>query len=151
MVHRSLHDFRFLEGTVDRLSGFHNAILETQQEGRAGLGPAVVADATTDACSYGPGAWPANGPRAVVRDRRPHRARRALADQGSIRFGQEHVISRHRRHLAVRQGKVGLPREFRALFLPQRPYFPLGTLRQVVSYPAPAEALPTQRCAMRFR
>ena len=33
-----------------------------------------------------------------------------------------------------------MPRDFRALFLPQRPYFPIGTLRQVVSYPAPAEA-----------
>jgi len=34
---------------------------------------------------------------------------------------------------------VRLPRGFRALFLPQRPYFPLGTLHAAVSYPAAPE------------
>lgn len=32
-------------------------------------------------------------------------------------------------------GRVGLPRGARALFLPQRPYLPLGSLREVVGYP----------------
>ncbi len=31
-----------------------------------------------------------------------------------------------------------------ALFLPQRPYIPLGTLRQVTSYPMPADLYPTE-------
>jgi putative ATP-binding cassette transporter len=34
-------------------------------------------------------------------------------------------------------GEVRLPREGRVLFLPQRPYLPIGTLREVVSYPTP--------------
>jgi putative ATP-binding cassette transporter len=34
-------------------------------------------------------------------------------------------------------GEVRLPREGRVLFLPQKPYLPIGTLREVVSYPTP--------------
>ena len=33
-------------------------------------------------------------------------------------------------------GQVGLPEHARALFLPQRPYLPLGTLRHALCYPA---------------
>ena len=34
-------------------------------------------------------------------------------------------------------GEVRLPRDGRVLFLPQKPYLPIGTLREVVSYPTP--------------
>jgi putative ATP-binding cassette transporter len=36
------------------------------------------------------------------------------------------------------RGEIRAAREARILFLPQRPYLPLGTLRDVVSYPTPA-------------
>ena len=36
------------------------------------------------------------------------------------------------------RGEVRLPRDGRVLFLPQKPYLPIGTLREVVSYPTPA-------------
>jgi putative ATP-binding cassette transporter len=39
----------------------------------------------------------------------------------------------------VGEGRILLPQNARLLVLPQRPYFPLGTLRQVVTYPTPAE------------
>jgi putative ATP-binding cassette transporter len=34
-------------------------------------------------------------------------------------------------------GEIRLPRAARVLFLPQKPYLPIGTLREVVSYPTP--------------
>ncbi len=34
-------------------------------------------------------------------------------------------------------GKISLPRDGHVLFLPQKPYLPIGTLREVVSYPTP--------------
>jgi vitamin B12/bleomycin/antimicrobial peptide transport system ATP-binding/permease protein len=33
------------------------------------------------------------------------------------------------------RGRVGLPQDARVLFLPQKPYLPIGTLKQVLSYP----------------
>jgi putative ATP-binding cassette transporter len=36
------------------------------------------------------------------------------------------------------RGEIRLPSEGRVLFLPQKPYLPIGTLREVVSYPMPS-------------
>jgi len=38
-------------------------------------------------------------------------------------------------------GEIRLPRDGRVLFLPQKPYLPIGTLREVVSYPTPPAGL----------
>jgi vitamin B12/bleomycin/antimicrobial peptide transport system ATP-binding/permease protein len=40
------------------------------------------------------------------------------------------------------EGAVTLPRGADVLVMPQRPYFPLGTLRQAITYPLPAAELP---------
>jgi putative ATP-binding cassette transporter len=39
------------------------------------------------------------------------------------------------------RGEIRAPRMARVLFLPQRPYLPIGTLRSVVSYPMPAAGI----------
>jgi vitamin B12/bleomycin/antimicrobial peptide transport system ATP-binding/permease protein len=39
-------------------------------------------------------------------------------------------------------GRVELPRDADVLVMPQRPYFPLGSLRQAFAYPRPAEEVP---------
>jgi vitamin B12/bleomycin/antimicrobial peptide transport system ATP-binding/permease protein len=42
-------------------------------------------------------------------------------------------------------GRIEMPAEARAMFLTQRAYLPIGTLREVVSYPATADAFPEQK------
>lgn len=44
------------------------------------------------------------------------------------------------------KGQIKLPTE-RYLFLPQRPYLPIGTLREVLSYPQAPEVYPAERFA----
>ncbi|MFK7700473.1 ABC transporter ATP-binding protein/permease [Pseudomonas caspiana] len=44
------------------------------------------------------------------------------------------------------KGRIQLPDE-RYLFLPQRPYLPIGTLREAMSYPQAVEAYPAERFA----
>jgi putative ATP-binding cassette transporter len=39
------------------------------------------------------------------------------------------------------RGQIRFPRDARALFLPQKPYLPIGTLREVTSYPATAAGI----------
>jgi vitamin B12/bleomycin/antimicrobial peptide transport system ATP-binding/permease protein len=40
------------------------------------------------------------------------------------------------------QGRVALPENAQTLFLPQKPYIPIGTLRAAVAYPASPDAFP---------
>jgi putative ATP-binding cassette transporter len=39
------------------------------------------------------------------------------------------------------RGRITVPSDARVLFLPQKPYLPIGTLREVVSYPMPAAGI----------
>ncbi|HWO03769.1 MAG TPA: ABC transporter ATP-binding protein/permease [Methylomirabilota bacterium] len=39
------------------------------------------------------------------------------------------------------RGEIRMPHDGRVLFLPQKPYLPIGTLREVVSYPTPPAGL----------
>ena len=42
-------------------------------------------------------------------------------------------------------GRITLPRDARVMFLPQKAYLPIGTLRHVLAYPAAADSVPEER------
>ena len=44
------------------------------------------------------------------------------------------------------RGRIGLPQGARMLFLPQKPYLPIGTLREVLSYPEMPERYGDEAC-----
>ncbi len=133
-------DFAAWKATVDRLTGFHKAIFLTQEENRAGTGPAVVADAAIDDLELHNLDLALPTGRALVSgiNARVEPGNRVLI-KGPSGSGKSTLFRAIAGIWPFGRGQVREPRDFRALFLPQRPYFPIGTLRQVVSYPAAAE------------
>jgi putative ATP-binding cassette transporter len=49
------------------------------------------------------------------------------------------------------RGRIAMPKDAQALFLPPRPYLPIGTLRDAVAYPAPAETFPDDQLRSALR
>ena len=134
-------DFASWKATVDRLTGFRKAIFLTQEESRSGAGPAVVPDATIDELvllNLEPGLPTGrvllSGINACI-----GRGERVLI-KGPSGSGKSTLFRAIAGIWPFGTGQVRLPRGFRALFLPQRPYFPIGSARQAVTYPAPPEA-----------
>lgn len=128
------------KATVDRLTSFHHAMQTARAEARSGQG--ITVD-TSDAR------------RLVTRDLTlalPNDRVLVVGANAAIEAG-EHVLltgpsgsgkSTLFRAIAgiwpFGRGRIEAPRDTRFLFLPQRPYVPIGTLRDVVSYPASAGA-----------
>jgi vitamin B12/bleomycin/antimicrobial peptide transport system ATP-binding/permease protein len=132
-------DFAAWKATVDRLTGFRKAIFLTQEEGRTGAGPAVVAGTTEELELHNLELGLPSG-RVLLSgiDASIEPGERVLI-KGPSGSGKSTLFRAIAGIWPFGKGQVRQPREFRALFLPQRPYFPIGTLRQAVSYPAAAE------------
>ena len=133
--------FASWKATVDRLTGFRNAIFLTQEEIRAGAGPAIVADAAIDDLELRNLELTLPTGRVLLSgiDADIERGEHVLI-KGPSGSGKSTLFRAIAGIWPFGTGQVKLPREFHPLFLPQRPYFPIGTLRQVVSYPAAMEA-----------
>jgi putative ATP-binding cassette transporter len=135
-AYRSLASWR---ATVGRLAGFRRSIDDAHQAARAGEGVAVAAGTSPD--------WNLRDVSLRLPD-----GRRLLDDQDMALLPGQSVV------VTGRSGG-GKSTLFRALagiwpfgagtverppgthmFLPQRPYLPLGTLRAVVAYPAAPDA-----------
>jgi putative ATP-binding cassette transporter len=139
------------KATVDRLTTFHQAIVATANESRNGTGIATG--------THG-------GAEIVARDLRlalPDG--RSLIDAINLRLkAGEHVVvtgpsgsgkSTLFRALAgiwpYGGGQVQTPERDRIMFLPQRPYLPIGTLREVVTYPTGAAKIDDARIVEALR
>jgi len=125
---------------VDRLTGFRNAIVVAQEESRAGVGPAVVADATIDDLRLRNLELGLPTGRVLLSgiDANIERGERVLI-KGPSGSGKSTLFRAIAGIWPFGKGEVRLPREFYSLFLPQRPYFPIGTLRQVIAYPSSSQ------------
>ena len=129
-------NFASWKASVDRLISFHNAVVRAQEENRAGLGLARVADEkNTDLVASNLKLELPTGRRLLAGINITVESGDHLLIIGPSGSGKSTLFRAIAGIWPFGAGQVRLPCDFRALFLPQRPYFPLGTLRQMVTYP----------------
>ncbi len=132
-----------LRATITRLALFHDAI----DAARAQAG-AVMAESDDRA-------WHADGLAITLPDGRPVLQRQALtlragenvAVMGASGAGKSTLLRALARIWPYASGTIRRP-PARALFLPQRPYIPLGTLRRALTYPEPSENTTMDKAAL---
>ena len=132
--------FASWKATVDRLTGFHCAVMDTQEQQR--VNPGVVVETgegsalELDQIDLG---LPTGRTLLSKADVEIPEGARVLV-RGPSGSGKSTLFRAIAGIWPFGSGRVRLPKNFRALFLPQRPYFPLGTLQAAVSYPAAPDA-----------
>jgi putative ATP-binding cassette transporter len=132
--------FASWKATVDRLTGFHTAVKGAQEQQRENPGVSVQAGEGSalelEQVELG---LPTGRVLVSNADLEIPEGARVLV-RGPSGSGKSTLFRAIAGIWPFGGGRVRLPKNFRALFLPQRPYFPLGTLQAAASYPAAPDA-----------
>ena len=143
--------FAAWRATADRLRGFRAAMEHARSQAVPLRGIAVVAGSedrlVLDHVALAlPDGEPLLGPvdAAVSRSE-------SLLIRGPSGSGKSTLFRAIAGLWAFGTGTIRWPRDFEPMFLPQRPYLPLGTLRQVVTYPDSEKPFETQDIADALR
>ena len=133
------------KATVDRLIGLHHAI-EAAKRGTAEESRRRAGERTRGLAEAGSiGAGSAHRRDAGLGRESGNSPRVAGLIQGPSGSGKSTLFRAIAGIWPFGQGRILQPANFDRLFLPQRPYFPLGTLREAVCYPARSEAFTDAR------
>ncbi len=126
--------------TTTRLIGFHQAMQEIRQADREA--PRIDRAAGPDAALHVDGvalALPRQDAPLLRADLTVQPGERVLVT-GASGSGKSTLFRAVAGIWPFGQGRVGLPKGVQAMFLPQKPYMPIGTLRTAVTYPSAANA-----------
>jgi putative ATP-binding cassette transporter len=137
--------------TVQRLSGFRDAIEAARAAAAEGAGPRAEPGGGPDLVLDGLSLALPDGRVLVEGASARVSPGEAVLVTGPSGSGKSTLFRAVAGIWPFGGGRVRLPAGARALFLPQRPYLPLGTLRRAVCYPADAAAVPDEavRAALR--
>jgi putative ATP-binding cassette transporter len=128
--------FAIWKATVDRLIGFHRAIEAAQREQQQQPGIEVAAGNTRALRIEDLELRLPSGERLLAHARVAIEPGSRVLIQGASGTGKSTLLRAIAGIWPFGRGYIYEPSSFHALFLPQRPYFPLGTLRDAVCYPS---------------
>jgi putative ATP-binding cassette transporter len=129
-------NFASWKATVDRLTGFHNAVMSTREQQQSTPGPVVQSSMDNSLAIDHLNLLLPTG-RTLLADASvqiPEKSRTLV--RGPSGSGKSTLFRALAGIWPFGSGTIRTPANFGGLFLPQRPYFPIGTLRLVISYPA---------------
>lgn len=131
--------FATWKATVDRLLGFQNAIDVARAEMRSQAGVQQVHDTDSDLIVDNVTLALPSGTPLMAASSATLTPGESWLIRGPSGSGKSTLFRAIAGIWPFGNGRVRLPRDRSVLFLPQRPYLPIGTLREVIAYPVREE------------
>jgi putative ATP-binding cassette transporter len=127
--------FATWKATVDRLLGFHDAIENARAEMRSKSGVQQTQGTESDLMIDNVSLTLPNGTPLMASSSATLKPGESWLIRGPSGSGKSTLFRAIAGIWPFGNGRVQMPRNLSGLFLPQRPYLPIGTLRDVIAYP----------------
>ena len=125
---------------IERLAGFERALEHVHQQSSAG-GIRRVGGRPTELIVKGVDLFRPDGQPLLANITLTLRRGETVLLGGASGSGKSTLVRAIAGIWPFGRGEIQVPQDGRVLFLPQRPYLPIGTIREVVSYPMPASGV----------
>jgi vitamin B12/bleomycin/antimicrobial peptide transport system ATP-binding/permease protein len=125
---------------IERLAGFERALEHVHQQSSAG-GIRRLGGRPTELIVKGVDLFRPDGQPLLANINLTLRRGETVLLGGASGSGKSTLVRAIAGIWPFGRGEIQLPQDGRVLFLPQRPYLPIGALRDVVSYPMPASGV----------
>jgi putative ATP-binding cassette transporter len=133
------NSFASWKATSDRLLGFHYAIEKAREDMRQQSGLRQSQDGSDELVIDDLALSLPSGEPLISASSATIKSGESLLIRGPSGSGKSTLFRAIAGIWPFGNGRMRMPAGFRVLFLPQRPYLPIGTIRDVVSYPAPPD------------
>ena len=130
------NSFAAWKATADRLLGFHYAIERARADTQQQSGVRQAQDGSEELVLENVALSLPNGQPLISASSATIKSGESLLISGPSGAGKSTLFRAIAGIWPFGDGRMRMPAGFRVLFLPQRPYLPLGAIRDVVSYPA---------------
>jgi vitamin B12/bleomycin/antimicrobial peptide transport system ATP-binding/permease protein len=131
-------ELAYWRATVERLTGFHRAITAARAAAEVGQGVRTAAEPRESLALDDVTLALPDGRRLIEHAQAEVRPGESVLITGPSGSGKSTLLRAIAGIWPFGEGRVAVPAAARPLFLPQRPYLPLGSLRRAVCYPRDA-------------